>query len=179
LAAKLGNTTTVAPQTDNVYTIGADMGPTAFKKGQDMLREEAGDPVVAELMEVLECMSGFGNNTDRRKDNTFKQATKTCLKNLRDQFVAKFPLEQAAGPAVPPPAAAAPAPAVNNSRRRISQDGPEHEENEDSDVREEEENADVGGQDPMQDEAKEDSEDDVGGLVPMQPDENDSTRMYE
>jgi len=65
LAAKLGNTTTVAPQTDNVYTIGADMGPTAFKKGQDMLREEAGDPVVAELMEVLECMSGFGNNNDR------------------------------------------------------------------------------------------------------------------
>jgi len=83
------------------------------------------------------------------------------LRNLRDQLVAKFPLEQAAGPAAPPPAAA-PAPAVHaNNSRRISQDGPEHEEKEDSDVPEEKEDSDV----------------DVGVQEPMEDEDNDS--MYE
>jgi len=92
---KLEGATTVAPSTDNEYTFGPGLGEAAFTKGQNMLREVAGNDAVIAMHQIMEAMAGYGNEKSVTAENLLRQATRAQLMELRDHLVEKFPLPNA------------------------------------------------------------------------------------
>ena len=93
LEERLGNgTETVAPATDNVYTMAPAMQDAAYKKGQNMLREVGGDEAVISIHELMEAMESFGSETDATKEANHKAATRARFVQLRDHLIGKFGL---------------------------------------------------------------------------------------